>query len=677
MTSDAYADLLDAAPQPVSPTIGCSSPGPHGYTELARRRRSRSRRRGRGRATTCTSSSSPRDRPGFPKAVRCTQGRFARTGMHVRASPALGPGSAVYAPLPFFHSSFVVHRARERARRRRCPIATPRQVLGVTAPCPTSGAWARRCWRTPARSSTTSSRCRRRPTTPTSPLEFAFGNEASESDIREFAARFDCQVRDSYGSTEGMIVIRRDASMPRGSLGRADDNIDGVRPRDRAGVPARRVRRDGALAERRRGGRRDREHRRRPTRFEGYYRNEEAPPRRSATASTGPATSRTATRTAGSSSPAARTSGCASTARTSPPAPVERIVLRHPACARPRCTRCPTIPVGDRVMVAVEVDDLDAFDVDEFDDFVAAQPDLGPKWVPSFVRVEAELPKLASMKLDKSGLRREGWNVPGVSWRPKRGEPTATDDAVRRRRAGAPAAVNAQAAGPASARRPPMTIDDAGRVFTDPKAYADEARFHAACAQLRRESPVHRVEADGLHAVLGGDEARRRDGDRAGIRPLAQRAAARARPEGARREARTDMPVRTLVQMDAPDHTVYRHISVEWFKPGNIARLGDRAAELAKRSVDRMAELGGECDFVDRHRRPLPALHDPLVARPPRGGLPADAEAHPGAVRHRPIPSWAAAPTGTPCSRRSSTSSSTSRTSPSRVGRIRPTISRR
>ena len=57
------------------------------------------------------------------------------------------------------------------------------------------------------------------------------------------------------------------------------------------------------------------------------------------------------------------------------------------------------------------------------------------------------------------------------------------------------------------------------------------------------------------------------------------------------------MPVRTLVQMDAPDHTTYRKISVDWFKQANIARLADRAAELAKRSVNHMADLGGECDF--------------------------------------------------------------------------------
>ncbi len=74
----------------------------------------------------------------------------------------------------------------------------------------------------------------------------------------------------------------------------------------------------------------------------------------------------------------------------------------------------------------------------------------------------------------------------------------------------------------------------------------------------------------------------------------------RARRSGRGRDdgAANDVPVRTLVQMDQPDHPVYRRISSDWFKPRSIARLNERAAELAKRYVDRMAELGGECDFV-------------------------------------------------------------------------------
>src|SRR5690606_3042880 len=57
------------------------------------------------------------------------------------------------------------------------------------------------------------------------PLRLAIGNEASEQDIKTFARRFDCQIRDSYGSTEGVIIVRRDPSMPPGALGIADDSV--------------------------------------------------------------------------------------------------------------------------------------------------------------------------------------------------------------------------------------------------------------------------------------------------------------------------------------------------------------------------------------------------------------------------------------------------------------------
>ena len=60
------------------------------------------------------------------------------------------------------------------------------------------------------------------------------------------------------------------------------------------------------------------------------------------------------------------------------------------------------------------------FDPAAFDEFLRGQPDLGPKWVPAFVRVDDELPKLSSMKLDKKALRRDAWRVDPVVWRPAR-----------------------------------------------------------------------------------------------------------------------------------------------------------------------------------------------------------------------------------------------------------------
>jgi len=152
-----------------------------------------------------------------------------------------------------------------------------------------------------------------------------------------------------------------------------------------------------------------------------------------------------------------------------------------------------------------------------------------------------------------------------------------------------------------------MHVDDAARVFTDPQAYADEARFHAACAVLRRDAPVVRVEVDGyspFFAVTKHEDVL--EVSRHPERWLsAPRPALGPKIRDDKRGA--GMPIRTLVQMDAPDHLVYRHISAAWFKPRTIARLEDRSRELSKRFVDRMADLGGECDFYTDV-----AMHYPL-----------------------------------------------------------------
>jgi cytochrome P450 len=144
-----------------------------------------------------------------------------------------------------------------------------------------------------------------------------------------------------------------------------------------------------------------------------------------------------------------------------------------------------------------------------------------------------------------------------------------------------------------------MGVEEAGKVFVDPTAYADEERFHSACSLLRREDPIHLVEdpefppfwAITKHAdvhqielhpatfhnapfpVLGPNEA------------LAQQAAGGAM-------------LRTLIHMDDPDHKGHRALTVDWFKPRSLARLDERLAELARQSVDKMAELGGSCDFA-------------------------------------------------------------------------------
>jgi len=144
-----------------------------------------------------------------------------------------------------------------------------------------------------------------------------------------------------------------------------------------------------------------------------------------------------------------------------------------------------------------------------------------------------------------------------------------------------------------------LTVEEAGRVFTDPTAYADDERFHAACALLRREAPVHRVEVEGFnpfwaitrHADVMEIE-RQHDKWLNEPRPILGPAVSDAQ------QAQMGSVIRTLISIDAPDHPLMRAITADWFLPKSLSRLDDRIAELAKRYVDKMVELGGECDFM-------------------------------------------------------------------------------
>jgi fatty-acyl-CoA synthase len=227
-----------------------------------------------------------------------------------------------------------------------------------------------------------------------------------------------------------MIIIRRDATMPRGSIGRGDENIRVFDPDTGEECSSAEFDAQGRLANAEvavgeivnvapGAG------------FEGYYRNEEALAAkvRDGVYYSGDLAYRDANGWfffAGRSNEWLRVDGENFAA-----GPVEAIVMRYPTARSAAVYAVPDDPVGDRVMVALEVADLDAFDVVDFDAFLAQQPDLGPKWLPSFVRPTRELPKLASMKLDKTRLRAEAWRAPDVYWRPGRGEalrPLGDDD---------------------------------------------------------------------------------------------------------------------------------------------------------------------------------------------------------------------------------------------------------
>ena len=78
-------------------------------------------------------------------------------------------------------------------------------------------------------------------------------------------------------------------------------------------------------------------------------------------------------------------------------------------------------------------------------------------------------------------------------------------------------------------------IDEAAKVFADPKSYTDEAKLHAALSHLRANAPVSWVDVPNYRPVLGDHQARGHHGDRAGQHRIHQLAAAGADDCGGRR----------------------------------------------------------------------------------------------------------------------------------------------
>ena len=56
--------------------------------------------------------------------------------------------------------------------------------------------------------------------------------------------------------------------------------------------------------------------------------------------------------------------------------------------------------------------------------------------------------------------------------------------------------------------------------------------------------------------------------------------------------------IRSLVQMDAPDHMKYRLLTQSWFMPKNLRTIEARIREIARETVEKMLATGGECDFA-------------------------------------------------------------------------------
>jgi cytochrome P450 len=136
-------------------------------------------------------------------------------------------------------------------------------------------------------------------------------------------------------------------------------------------------------------------------------------------------------------------------------------------------------------------------------------------------------------------------------------------------------------------------------IFVDPGAYADPTRWHAAAERLRRANPLPIVRAEGFvpfRAVTRNAHVAEVERNHELFHNTMDSVLASA----ADTERRRAMPViKTLIHMDGREHREHRRITNDWFKPTELRKTVARAlGPLARRHVDRMQALGGECDFA-------------------------------------------------------------------------------
>jgi cytochrome P450 len=144
------------------------------------------------------------------------------------------------------------------------------------------------------------------------------------------------------------------------------------------------------------------------------------------------------------------------------------------------------------------------------------------------------------------------------------------------------------------------SLSDPGGIFVDAEAYTNLDDWHARAARLRAEDPVHRVEIEGwmpFWAVTRWEHVW--EIERQHERFLNTLQSVLLPQRVYEQQASQGLQIKSLVHMDDPEHQAYRMVTNEWFKPANLRRLVQaRVEELARKFVDRMMELGPECDFA-------------------------------------------------------------------------------
>jgi fatty-acyl-CoA synthase len=353
---------------------------------------------------------------GQPKACICSQGRLARIGQAAGKNFGLTADDVCYEVMPLFHSNALM--AGWAPALASGAATALRRRFSASGFLPDVRRFGATYFNYVGKPLSYILATPEAPDDADNPLVLAFGNEGADLDLARFGARFGCRVVDAYGSTEGGVTVGRTPDMPQGALGRAPEGTVVLDLETGEECPPaefdehrRLLNPDAAIGEL--------SSRSQGAGFEGYWRNEDADAERvrDGVYRTGDLAYRDAEGYfyfAGRDFDWLRVDGENFAA-----APVERILARHPDVLLAVVYAIPDPEVGDQVMAALQLLAGRELDPVGLADFLAAQPDLGTKWAPRFVRVTDQLPVTPTSKVLKRVLRRERWECRDpVWWRP-------------------------------------------------------------------------------------------------------------------------------------------------------------------------------------------------------------------------------------------------------------------
>lgn len=351
---------------------------------------------------------------GAPKAVICSQGRLAHAGRALVDFLDVVPEDVHYICMPLFHGNAVM--ANWAPALAGGAAVALRRKFSASGFLPDIRAYGATYFTYVGRAVQFLLATPERPDDHDHPLRHGFGTEAGAVDAARFAARFGAPLIEGYGSSEGGAAIQRSPGTPPGAIGRAapgadlavvDPDTGWERPRAAFDADGRLLNGDEAIGELVNRGR---------STFEGYWKNEQAVADRLRDNWywTGDLFFRDTEgffHFAGRSDDRLRVDSENLAA-----AVIENILARFPDAASAAVYAVPDPVAGDQVMATLALHDGATFDPAAFAAFLAAQPDLGTKMPPRFVRVTARMPVTATNKVHRVGLRRAGFRCADPVW---------------------------------------------------------------------------------------------------------------------------------------------------------------------------------------------------------------------------------------------------------------------